>query len=451
MAALAVGAAAGYITGKNNARDAVETELREPVVRVRTGNPARESAAENSGAAGRKGSARKLTMEEISRLPGSSGRVQAMMEYYAAMSPAELEEEAGKLDELPMNERMLASFLLFARWGEADAPGAMAFSQTMGFAGNFVRPTVLQSWASVDPAGAAAYMAEAPREFGMMGMMGGRGRGGMWGSGPAGIVAGEWAKQDPAAALIWASELTAERGNAVSSVVGEVAKKDPQKAAEMLAGVAGDKGGAFRAVAERFGSADFAAAKSWIATIPETERDAALASAISGLSNGDPQAAAKEAASLAEGSQKERVIREITGDLARTDPQAAGEFLKTQGAGAQEESMRELMPAWVARNAGEALGFANSLEGDAKDAALQNYVMANTAANPQDLVKVAETISDERDRTRAIAMSASRWLREDEAAAKAYIGAAQISDRMKQNLLEGGGRGGRWRGGRGGR
>ncbi len=133
-----------------------------------------------------------------------------------------------------MNERIMASFLLFGHWAEVDPTAAMAFSNTMGFGGAFVRPTILQSWASVDPANAAKYYAENPREFARMGMMGG-GRGPMGGQGPASIIASEWARQDPAAALAWASTLTTEKGQAMNAVVGEVAKTDPKKAAEMLA------------------------------------------------------------------------------------------------------------------------------------------------------------------------------------------------------------------------
>ena len=69
-----------------------------------------------------------------------------------------------------------------------------------------------------------------------MGMMGG-GRGPMGGQGGASIIASEWARQDPAAALAWANGLTTEKSQAMNAVVGEVAKTDPKKATEMLAGM----------------------------------------------------------------------------------------------------------------------------------------------------------------------------------------------------------------------
>src|SRR5690606_9072733 len=113
----------------------------------------------------------------------------------------------------------------------------------MGFAAVFVRPTILQSWASVDPENAAKYYSENPREFSMMG--GGRGQNG------AASIAAEWAKQDPQAALAWASSLNGDDKNrAMTSVVREVALEDPKKAAELAQGMApGERGDAYGSIA----------------------------------------------------------------------------------------------------------------------------------------------------------------------------------------------------------
>ena len=77
--------------------------------------------------------------------------------------------------------------------------------------------------------------------------------------------------------------------------------------------------------------------------------------------------------------------------------------------------------------------------------------------NPADLLKVAETITDDGDRSRTVGMTYMRWMREDETAAKASIEASTVlSDEEKQRLSEGRGMwggpggGGRGRGGRGG-
>ena len=52
------------------------------------------------------------------------------------------------------------------------------------------------------------------------------------------------------------------------------------------------------------------------------------------------------------------------------------------------------------------------------------------------LVQVAEGITDERSRSRMVGWMVARWMREDEAAARAYATeSAAISDRMKQHIL----------------
>ena len=157
----------------------------------------------------------------------------------------------------------------------------MAFTDTMGFAGAFVRPTVLQGWASTDPVNAAKYYTENPAQFAMMNMMGGRGARGIGGQGAAGIIAGEWAKQDPAGALEWASGLKSNKGDAMNAVITQVAKSDPAKAAEMVGGMeAEEQGDAYAMVARQWGSKSFAEAAAWANGLPEDQRGAAMSAII---------------------------------------------------------------------------------------------------------------------------------------------------------------------------
>lgn len=452
-ATLLVGAVGGYISGKNTSPASSQTA---ETTSAKTRSSNRSETAGTESASKR---SRNLSTEQIGNLPGASNRIKSLLEFYAGLTPSQLEEEARKLENLPMNERIMASFLLFSRWAETDPTAAMAFSNTMGFTGGFVRPTILQSWASSDPASAAKYYSDNPREFAMMGMFGG-GRGPMGGQGGAGIIAAEWAKQDPAAALAWANSLTTEKSQALSSVVGEVAKTDPKKAAGMLAGLTGDDlGRAYSSVASQYGATNFTEAQAWIKTLPADDQARALAAAIGGLSNTDPEAASKQLAQLPEGDERDRAVSDIIQDWARVNPQAAADFLKTQESErAQRDGLRELMPAWVSQNSTAALAYANSLpEGNARDSALGSYVWSNNTAAPADLLKVAETITDEGDRNRTVGMTYMRWMREDEAAAKASIEQSTVlSDEEKQRLSEGRGMwggpggGGRGRGGRGG-
>ncbi len=435
VVALAVGAAGGYISGKSSA-DAPGNAAMESGGAQRSRSSVRGDGAAADSA--KKGN-RLGSIDQIARMPGNSSRVQALMEFYASLTPSQLADEAAKLDGLPMNERIMASFLLFGRWAEVDPTAAMAFSNTMGMAGGFVRPTILQSWASVDPANAAKYYGENPREFAMMDMMGG-GRGPMGGQGAASIIASEWARQDPAAAMAWASSLSNGKGQAMTSVVGEVAKTDPRKAAEMIAMLdAGDQANAYRSVAAQYGALDFAEAQNWIRTLPAGEQAAAMAAAIGGLSNKDPQAAAQQVAGMAAGDDKDRLISEIAGSLARVDGQAAVDFVRSQSEDAQRRAMRDLMPTLTSQDPANALALVNSYQpGPVRDSAAQAYVWSNNTSSPAELIRVAESITDEGDRNRTVGIAAMRWMREDPAAAKEYVqGSTGLSDEAKERILEG--------------
>ncbi len=442
VAALAVGAAGGYFSGKISEPSGNVASLEESARRTRSSS--RSEAATGAETVKKNRSA---STDEISRMPGNSNRIQALLEFYAGLTPEQLAAEAAKLENLPMNERILASFLLFGRWSEVDPTAAMAFSNTMGMTGNFVRPTILQSWASVDPASAAKYYAENPREFAMMGMMGGRGP--MGGQGGAAIIASEWARQDPAAAMAWAATLTTEKGAAMSSVVSEIAKTDPRKAAEMIGQMdEGDRGDAYRSVAAQYGALDFAESKIWIGTLPASEQAAAFASAVRGLSNNDPIAAATQYEAMPEGEDKDRVTDDVIEKLARVDVNAAAALLKKQTSEeAQRDGMRTLMPAWTASNPAAALSYAESFPpGRVRDSALQGYVLGNTTGAPAEMVITAAKIDDDGDRNRTIGRVVMGWMREDEPAAKAYVeSTTDLSDEAKQRITEGrrmwGGRG----------
>lgn len=437
LGALVVGGAIGFISGKNTAPAPTASSPEESATRTRSGSRDLEAAAQSH-----KKSARKTDPTAISRLAGSSNRVQALLDFYGGLSPEQLAEEAAKLENLPINERLIASFLLFGRWAEVDASAAMAFSNTMGMAGGFVRPTILQSWASVDPVTAAQYYLQNPREFAAMDMMAG-GRGPMGGQGASAIIASEWARQDPAAAMAWASSLANGKGAAMISVISEVAKTDPGKASEMIEKMdVADRAGAYRDVALKYGALDFSNSQSWIQTLPAAEQAGAMASAIQGLASKDPQAAFREINKMANGASKDQAITTAIKELGRNDPQAAAALVTSQTSPlAQRNALREFMPAFTSQNPTAARAYIDTFgPGPVRDRAAQEYVFANTTQPARELMTLADSITDEGDRSRAVGITAMRWMREDAPAAKTYIqGSTSLPDDAKQRLMNGGG------------
>ena len=436
-AALLIGSAGGFLAGKNGSSSTATPE--NSAATTRSSRASASAGSENS-----RNASRSKSIDDIRTKPGQLGRIQALLDFYQNLDPTQLEAEAAKLEGLPINERIMASILLFGRWAETDPLAAMAYSDKMGMAGMFAKPTILQGWASTDPENAAKYFAEHPREFAMMGMgpMGG-GRNG--GSG-ASVIAAEWAKSNPEAALAWAQTLKGnDKDQAISSVVREIAMTNPQKAVQLAATMEGEaKTSAYESIASQWGAKNFSEAEAWIKSLPAEEQDTAMASAIRSLANQDPQAASTKIAAMADGDAKNRAIGEVVDTWSRENPKAAAAWLSSQSAEASGRAMRELMGNWARQDDAGALSYLTAQPaGEARDQATQAYVWSNRSSDPKSVMTLAESIADEGDRQRAVGVAAMQWMQSDPEAAKAYIASSTtISDEAKQRLQEGGGRGG---------
>jgi hypothetical protein len=434
--ALAIGLGVGFGVGKSGSGNGGEAATAEANARTRSG--------ERSGAGGDSPAAREKkvrNIEEIYLKPGQSNRIQGLLDFYSNLSPDQFAAEAEKLDALPFNERLLASVLLFGKWAEVDPTAAMAFTDTMGMTGMFVRPTVLQGWASTDPVNAAKYYTENPAQFAMMNMMGGRGGRGMGGQGAADIIAGEWAKQDPAGAMAWASDLKSNKGEAMTAVITQVAKTDPAKAAEMVGGMdPDDQGGAYETIARQWGAKSFAEASAWANGLPEEQRGAAMSAAIEGLAQSDPVSAASEISKMTDADARREAVPTVAKSYARADVRGSIDWLNSlNDDDAKIDSMREVMPIWAASDSEAAIGFIKSQNSaEVKDSAAETYIWSNRTSKPAELVEVAGMIADEGSRGRATGIVAARWMQEDKEGATQFInGSDAIGDDMKERLLSG--------------
>ncbi|MFK7911926.1 MAG: hypothetical protein AB8F34_15195 [Akkermansiaceae bacterium] len=446
IAALVIGGAAGFIAGQKNAPEPLSDEA--------TGDPrgARRSAATATSAySDRNGSrpagTRVKTAKEAMSLPGQNNRLQALMDYYAGLDPSQFEEEAKKLEDLPWSERIMVGYLLFARWGEEDPTAAMDYTKSMGFAGMFVRGTVMQSWASKYPQDAAAYYKANPNEFRMGGMMGGRrGRGGS----TAQVIATEWARQDSAGAMAWAQSLEGrDQGEAMRGIFSQAAKEDPAKAAGMLSSITDEdaKKDAQNSIAREWGGKDWGAAQSWISGLPADQQADATAQAIRGLADQDPKLASTKISSIPEGEQRDEAIESIARRWGQDDPASAADWVMKSGSeDAQSEAIGRVVSSWVGKDAEAAYAFVDKQpEGEVRDKAASSYVMSNQRGDVQQNLKLAESITSDRSRSWAIGMTAASWARKDKEAATQYVESTEaLSDesraRIKQ-VTEAGGEG----------
>ena len=434
--ALAIGLGVGFGVGKSGSGSGGDSATAKANTRTRSGE---RSSAGGDVASARNKKAR--SVDEIYLKPGQSNRIQGLLDFYSNLSADQFSAEAEKLDALPFNERLLASVLLFGKWAEVDPTAAMAFTDTMGMTGMFVRPTVLQGWASTDPVNAAKYYTENPAQFAMMNMMGGRGGSGMGGQGAAGIIASEWAKQDPTGAMAWASELKSNKGDAMTAVITQVAKTDPAKAAEMVGSMeADDQGAAYETIARQWGAKSFAEASAWANGLPEEQRGAAMSAAIEGLAQSDPVGAAGEISKMTDLEARRDAVPIVAKSYARSDVRGSIDWLNSlDDNDAKIDSMREVMPIWAASDSEAALGFIKSQNSPkVKDSAAETYIWSNRASKPTELVEVAGMITDEGSRGRATGIVAARWMQEDKEGATQFInGTDAINKDMKERLLSG--------------
>ena len=438
IGALVIGGAGGFMIGKK-ATSGTEDELVGDARSARRTNASTLSYSSSTPVTSEAVSRgpRVDSAEDAMALPGQNNRLRALMDYYAGLGPSEFQEEAQKLEELPWSERIMVGYLLFARWGEEDPTAAMAYTKTMGFSGMFVKKTVVQSWASKFPQEAANYYAANTGDFRMGSMMGGRGRGG---GSAASVIAMEWARQDSEGAMAWAKTLEgSDQSDAMKGIFRQAATDDPAKAAGMLSSITDDQAreSAQNTIAREWGGKDWDGAKAWIAGLPSDQQEAATARALRGLADTDPASAAAEIDALSEGRDLKDTMQSIARKWGRDDPEASAQWVMQNGnEDARADSIGSVVSSWVGRDSVAALEFVNAQpEGGVRDSAASSYVMSNQGGDIAQNLRLAETISNESMRRRAIGITATAWMRQDKEAASQYIDTTEaLSDKSRERI-----------------
>lgn len=431
LSCLIVGSGIGYLVGQSGQ---AEAERAEP------SSVSRLSARIPSGASGGgRADQAPRSYADIAATPGQTARIQKLIDLYADLDPSEFKDQADQLNDLPFSERILASYLLFASWAEVAPYDALDHANSkMGFAGNFVKPTILQSWAATDASGAANYYEANKNEFAMMGMMG-RGRGGRGGGQTgAAVISGEWAKQDAEGALAWAQTLNGrDKGQAATGALAEIAKVDPEAAAAKLAEL-GEEGGdrAYRSIATEWAKKDWDATENWINTLPEDQRDTAMEDAIGSLAVTDIEKAAQKALTF-EGELRAEAFEDVAQAMAGDDaPEAMSWVMENGNAVDQQEAVGEVMNSWVGQDRSGALEWISSQEsGGVRDEAVQSFIFNDHSQTDGSTLAMAESITDEGARQRAVGVAAFRWLNNDQDSALEYIRASDVLDDTGRDRL----------------
>ena len=418
VGALLFGGVGGYLIG--NGGDDSNPEGDSPIgVRTKKSVSSRvATVTAGSGSSAPRAARSSGGLREILSEPGQTSRIMSLLEYYSDLDPSQFESEVQKLQGLPMSQRMLAMNLLFSRWAENDPKGSWERSQQMGFPEMFMaRAGAVSGWAASNPEALAQEYSNNPDEFGM-----GPGRRGKGDT--AAMIAGEWAKQNPEAALKWAQTLDErEAADAISGVFNELSQQDPQEALRMAATLDDNaRGDAYESIAASWAISDYAAADQWINSLSEGQGKVRFA-AIESLANASPSQAARETTKLPAGEERDDLVAEVSREWARQDAPAAFEWLTESGSeGAVEEGIGRVVGALSREDPERVLDYIDSQDaGEVRDNAVQGYIYGNRDAPAAETIRLAETISGEDDRQRAVTRVAYEWAREDPEATLQYL------------------------------
>lgn len=343
---------------------------------------------------------------------------------FAVMSSSQLADEAAKLRTLPSAESLGETLLLYGAWAEVDPLAALSHARRMGPAGEAARRQVLQGWASYAPAAAAEWFQENKAQFSPEQPPGNGSGAATERMNAAAVIGRAWAKEDASAALAWATSLDGDFARSVDAVISEVAREDPRKAVRLADGLESGGGTKAReAIATQWGSTDFAAANSWIKTLPSAEQDLMRSRALSALAVSDPRAAAKEFDQMSDGADKERGVAELMKNWGAGDFHEAERWLAVQESDSVKKAGIESLIAEVsvADSASAKVIIDSVTPGPARDGALAAYIRSSAPNQPQSLLVLVDGISNDADRWQSLAWVMSRWKQEDPEAAESYL------------------------------
>ena len=162
-----------------------------------------------------------------------------------------------------------------------------------------------------------------------------------------------------------------------------------------------------------------------------------LALQASALVQSSPQEAARWAASLPPGKDQDRAVLAVTDRWTDIDPAGAAAWTMQFAEGSlREEAMSSVARQWGLRDWNATAGWLEKLpNGSAKDAAIGAFVTSADGYDIRLALEWANQIEAPENRARRVEETARRWLREDNAAARAWLAKAQLPSGLAERLL----------------
>lgn len=359
-----------------------------------------------AGVAGRRGGwERKAAMlEQAAKIVGDKVRDREIEMILSGMGPVELGDmlEGMDLEAGPVRSRLTREAL--GRWADVDAEGALRFVEAMEGEGSvergYMRDRVLERWAMGSAEDAWEWVvANGVAETSERDL--------------ARVIAGS-GEGEPERMFAFLEEHGAEFGKAQLGAVGAAVR-------DVFMNGFGDE------------------VQGWVEGLEEGQmRDAAVRALVDGMGRYDAEGAYAWVSGIGlEDATMDQVRGRLAESWARSDPEGAAEW--AVGAGGEAGSGRELqgvMRRWLQSDyEGAATWLAAQEPSSMLDRSLEQYVYSAMRYDPEETWAWAETITDDKRRTRAFETLARRLKAADPAVLERTVLASSLSDEAKLKML----------------
>ncbi len=244
------------------------------------------------------------------------------------------------------------------------------------------------------------------------------------------VLLSHFAEIDPQTALTYVDTLSGgERDEQIANVLTTWASRDPQAAATHFQAISLNGGLASTedretaaSIAGEWARRDPSAALDWAAGLPEEVRSEARGRVIASLAASNPAAAAQTASTLPQGYERAEAMKPLAAQWAQSSPENAATWVQTLPCAEQASAASGLISTWMNANPLAASQWVTNLsQGPARDAAIAAMVEAPTLRNdPEAAALWASSVNDPSLRSQLVAETATRWQRQNAAAATAW-------------------------------
>ncbi len=307
--------------------------------------------------------------------------------------------------------------LLLAKWTQEDPDAALAsLSSASGKQAYADAGTILGTLAAMDPAKAASWLSNSDNPVLRQPWMS---------SFLTQSVAEQWARQDPDAALEWASTLDPEQQvGAYSGIINNILESDPQRAAALAMTLdSSDRPKLLGQIAEAWAAQDPAEAVAWADSLTGGDREGSLQEALGSWAASAPAEAARYVDQLPE-QERSSYVRDVVRNWSEQAPADAAAWLESQPEGeGRAGAMGHLMWNWTTRDPEAAADWLGEQPaGPSYDSGVTGLAKAAAHAydDPSTAVNWASTIENQDLRESMTQHTLGVWRRQNEEAARSW-------------------------------